>query len=151
MSDLIPSIVRIDRSGFLPSSGCQVIVKWVTWGVAADHDTWERILLGCLWWVVSGDKITFTQDNQAGGKSDDTEGRKDNSTENLRQRILEEKQFLNLLSTLLKMHYLFCCRNRERQRKDRCDDAATDMKSVVTTEDMDTKDSVYTELHVIHR
>lgn len=57
----------------------------------------------------------FTQDNQsfyceilpAGAKNDDTEGRKDNSTENLRQRILEEKQFLNLLSVLLKMHHLF--------------------------------------------
>lgn len=100
----------------------------------------------------------FTQDNQsfyheilpAGVKNDDTERRKDNSTENLRQRILEEKQFLNLLSTLLKMQYLFCFRNRERQRKGR-HHAATGMKSVACTRDLDSKDRVCTELHVTQR
>lgn len=80
----------------------------------------------------------FTQGNQsfhceillAGVKNDDMEGRKDNSTENLRQRILEEKQFLNLLSTLLKTHHHFCGRNSKRKRKERCE-AVTGMEPVM--------------------
>lgn len=92
----------------------------------------------------------FTQDNQsfhceilpARVKNDGIEGRKDNSIENHRQRILEEKQFLNLLSTLLKTHHHFYCRNSERKRKERCE-AATGMEPAVYTTDLDTKDSVY--------